>query len=61
MQGDYVLICKGDKSLIPLAYGNETGKFQTFHLCENPPHAPANGNFILTLIQCVLASNIIFH
>ena len=31
------------------------GEFQTLHLCENPPHAPANSNFILTLIQFVLA------
>ena len=32
-----------------------TGEFQTLHLCENSPHAPANSNFILSLIQCVLA------
>ena len=32
-----------------------TGEFQTLHLCEDPPHAPANSNFILTLIQRVLA------
>ena len=32
-----------------------TDEFQTLHLYENPPHASANSNFILTLIQCVLA------
>ena len=32
-----------------------TDELQTMHLCENPPHAPANSNFILTLIQCALA------
>ena len=26
-----------------------TGEFQTFHLCENPSHAPANSNFILNI------------
>ena len=32
-----------------------TGGFQTLYLCENPPHVLTNNNFILTLIQCVLA------
>ena len=32
-----------------------TGEFQTLHMCENPPHAPANSNVILKLIQCALA------
>ena len=39
-----------------------TGEFQTLHLCENPLHAPANGNYIITLIPSVYwLSNIIFH
>ena len=28
---------------------------QTLHLYENPPYAPAYSNFILALIQCLLA------
>ena len=39
---------------------NGTDEFQTSHLYENPLQAPANSNYILTLIQCVLAFNIIY-